>query len=529
MMKKVLAILLTQLLVFPLYGQNTHIGPVVSSSINNVFISPLAFGAKCDGSTDDTAAFTAAIAFASNGGTITIPASASGCKFSTALTISANSVILQGTGWSYGAQQAPSTLKFAAGVSGLILSGNAVTVRDLAVIGSDTGANSDVGIHFTGGRPSIEHVLVQSFGGAGFEWDSTGAKNVDHWYAADLRSLSNFGDGFLFVGGTDTNAGVGLDMDASLNGGIGFNLSTSGVNENTFIGPLAATNTGGDYVLAGSSSSNYFLNAYCESGTGSSFVIGASSVFNQVIFPNFGECATITNSGGISNNIYYQYSSAAGVNNVVLNPPPGTAVGSGKTYQINSGQFNPKDLDIRDVTGAADLLDYNNSLSGWFALKPFYFTNFTSATSAGSTNSGIGGFFSSCWNGSVPQNDFFNTQVIGGSGTNGTERLTHSHTAGCSGYTSEVFQYPFGGKTLIQNAANDFAGSCAMSAGTTCTFSLNQGFQNTPLTFVSIDGASTPPATAISAKCAISSTTVTITAGTSNSLTWDCLLVGNPN
>jgi hypothetical protein len=72
------------------------------------------------------------------------------------------------------------------------------------------------------------------------------------------------------------------------------------------------------------------------------------------------------------------------------------------------------------------------------------------------------------------------------------------------------------------------SGSCTMTT-TTCTFSIGASFSTTPLTFPSIDAASAPPATAISAKCSISGTTVTITAGASNTLTWDCLLVGNPN
>jgi hypothetical protein len=81
---------------------------------------------------------------------------------------------------------------------------------------------------------------------------------------------------------------------------------------------------------------------------------------------------------------------------------------------------------------------------------------------------------------------------------------------------------------ITQPAANTFAGKCSMSTGTTCTFTSTATFTNY-VTFASIDQASTPPSTAISAKCAISGTTVTITAGASNSLTWDCVLVGNPN
>lgn len=438
---------------------------------NSGTFNPAAYGALCDGSTDDTASFNSAIAAATTGGTILVPASASGCFLASALTISGNNVTLQGDGWSYGAQQAPSTLLFAAGVNGVVASGNAFAIKNIVVKSLDSGANSDIGVHFTGGRPYAEQVTVWSFGGAGFDWDSTGGKNVDHWYAAALRALSNFGDGFLFVGGTDTNAGTGINMDASLNGGIGFNLSSSGVNENTFIGPLAATNTGGDYVIAGASSSNYFLNAYCESGTGSSFIIGASDSFNQVVFPNFGLCTTITNNGGQSNQIYYSYSSSPGVAQIFLNPPPGTAVGSGQTYELSSGIFNPKDFDIRDVTGTADLLDYNHSLlgAGWFSLKQFYFTNFAGATSGGSTNSGIGGWFASCWNGSTAQNDYFTSQQIGGTGTNGTEILTFIHHNGCSGATSYSFDNNVSAPLFTSSAGGALALSTGAIGAHTCS------------------------------------------------------------
>ncbi|MGA3350653.1 MAG: hypothetical protein ABSC33_16625 [Candidatus Sulfotelmatobacter sp.] len=81
---------------------------------------------------------------------------------------------------------------------------------------------------------------------------------------------------------------------------------------------------------------------------------------------------------------------------------------------------------------------------------------------------------------------------------------------------------------LNQSAAKSFAGSCSMSSGTTCTFKLGSTFTNY-LCFPSIDHASTPPAIAISAVCSLSGTTATITAGTSNSLTWDALFIGNPD
>ena len=93
-------------------------------------------------------------------------------------------------------------------------------------------------------------------------------------------------------------------------------------------------------------------------------------------------------------------------------------------------------------------------------------------------------------------------------------------------------QYPIQvtlGGHLNQVATGTFAGSCSMSSTTTCTFSIASSFAKTPLATCSIDAASKVPGTAISCKVSVSGTTVTITAGASNSLTWDAVLIGNPN
>jgi hypothetical protein len=95
--------------------------------------------------------------------------------------------------------------------------------------------------------------------------------------------------------------------------------------------------------------------------------------------------------------------------------------------------------------------------------------------------------------------------------------------------TSHLFRCNSNGSSRHTMLGVTEFGSCAMSAGTTCTFTATNGFNSTPFSLVAIDQASAPPATAINAKCSISGTTVTITAGASNSLTWDCVLIGNPN
>jgi hypothetical protein len=78
-----------------------------------------------------------------------------------------------------------------------------------------------------------------------------------------------------------------------------------------------------------------------------------------------------------------------------------------------------------------------------------------------------------------------------------------------------------------QNASNYFAGNCSMTGGTTCTASIYNGYNSSPICIVTIQGGTTlsggTPA------CSVSGTTVTITAPASNSLTWGFVLIGNPN
>ena len=80
---------------------------------------------------------------------------------------------------------------------------------------------------------------------------------------------------------------------------------------------------------------------------------------------------------------------------------------------------------------------------------------------------------------------------------------------------------------LQQPAGSTYAGKCAMANETSCSFRTAARFTHY-LSVVSIDPSSSPPTSAISAKCSLSETTATITAGAPNSLTWDCLFVGNP-
>ena len=77
---------------------------------------------------------------------------------------------------------------------------------------------------------------------------------------------------------------------------------------------------------------------------------------------------------------------------------------------------------------------------------------------------------------------------------------------------------------LNQTVTKDFAGTCAMSSGTSCTFSINSSYTSTPLCFANVQNS-----TAGAGSCVLSGTTVTIYAASSNSSTWAALLIGNPN
>jgi hypothetical protein len=87
----------------------------------------------------------------------------------------------------------------------------------------------------------------------------------------------------------------------------------------------------------------------------------------------------------------------------------------------------------------------------------------------------------------------------------------------------------FGGNTAIgahlnQVASGNFAGTCTMVSGTTCTITLAASYTGTPGCVVTVQSA-----TVIAGGCTVSGTTVTVTAASSNSSTWAALLFGNPN
>lgn len=163
--------------------------------------------------------------------------------------------------------------------------------------------------------------------------------------------------------------------------------------------------------------------------------------------------------------------------------------------------------------------------------------NPTAATSGANAAAPIFQMEGQYWDGSVtqPYGPQLKPTFAAGTGPLATFAFGHAGTepAGGHQWTFDA-QVNFSGNIqaaahLNQSAANRFAGSCTMSAGTTCTFTIGAAFTGTPLCFATPDVTATLSATAIEVQCGVSGTTVTVTAGASNSRKWDAELIGNPN
>jgi len=78
---------------------------------------------------------------------------------------------------------------------------------------------------------------------------------------------------------------------------------------------------------------------------------------------------------------------------------------------------------------------------------------------------------------------------------------------------------------ITQNAANNFGGTCSMSASTSCTITLGHTY-TTPVCIATQQSATL---TGGAVGCVVSGATVTITSAVLNSETWGAFVFGNPN
>jgi hypothetical protein len=253
-----------------------------------------AYGAKGDGVTDDSAAIQAALN-ASCGKTLYLPKLASPGQvdfyLASSLTIGCP-VTLVGSMGGYGNG---STLKFAAGLTGIFITNtaNGSILRNLDLVGGDGWTGSNVatfvltgthdGININASRIELEDVSASNFSRDGVHLDSVGPPygNSNLWRFRRVLSSHNQGHGFYFNGG-DANTGTCDGCSATNNQLWGIiDQSTLG---NTFIQPhtdgnhidgtggtgaavwTAAGVDGGPYKAIGASQFSTWINPYSEGG-----------------------------------------------------------------------------------------------------------------------------------------------------------------------------------------------------------------------------------------------------------------------
>jgi hypothetical protein len=145
---------------------------------------------------------------------------------------------------------------------------------------------------------------------------------------------------------------------------------------------------------------------------------------------------------------------------------------------------------------------------------PALFVPGASASSASDTGSnfsaGAWGQFSWAINSMVPVHRFTANSL----GVNTTEPATTLDVNGASTIRGHV----------NQGATGQFAGTCTMSSGTSCTITLISPYRSTPGCLVTVQSVAV-----IAGGCTVSGTTITVRAASVNSSVWAAMLFGNPN
>jgi hypothetical protein len=311
-------------------------------------------------------------ALPATGGRIIVPAGVySPCAGSggIGIAINVNGVTLEGEGWltQLISTTGPTTIQFASGVTGIDITKGSVTVKDLDLLSQSTGAGSDDGIRVRGGPTTLDSIGVSHFGHSGIMTQGDFPTNADSWRYSNIQSYGNYGDGFLWQAPcTDNHLGVGELLSASVNGAWGFNM-LCGV-DNTINSPLAQGNKLGDYNVQ--SSYNTWNQVYCETGAGSVFVLGSGSPnfvsSNHVSFSDFGQCATISNSGATHGGQRMEYFGPDNWlvwNGLWISGEPG-ATGN-RSYEFNVGSVNPGNFGVFDYTDSLWLFNFDPTARLW--------------------------------------------------------------------------------------------------------------------------------------------------------------------
>ena len=249
-------------------------------------VSVMDFGAVGDGTTDDLAAFQAALAaLPDTGGSLYIPATTSGIyRLSDTLNI-IKPVRIYGQLATATASvaNAGTVLKFAANKVGIVF--HAYNTYTSAILGANYSIMENLAVVSAGGSGSYDGITIKAPGVRlsnvwSWYWPRYGifvdgtVGNAAQWRLDNCYTNANISHG-VYVLGSQPSAGVCTQLTSSNNGG--WAVWDESFLGNTYIGPHAEGNTLGAYKTVGTVNSCVFIGAYTEPPQKS--ILSAPSIF----------------------------------------------------------------------------------------------------------------------------------------------------------------------------------------------------------------------------------------------------------
>lgn len=175
--------------------------------------------------------------------------------------------------------------------------GSNTVLEGFMVTGRVTGSGPDAhGINIRCGRIGLRNVSVRGFGGNGVHLVAAVPATGGNLWRMENVSVSACRHGFFFDG-PDSNAGVGIGLDATSNRAWGF--YDSSFLGNSYIGCHAASNVAGSYKVDSANARCIFVGCYTEGDQPPPEVDGPSMIIGGLFKQNSGSGGQIsqTNNG----------------------------------------------------------------------------------------------------------------------------------------------------------------------------------------------------------------------------------------